>query len=228
VFRLLIPILLLALPSAWSSAQALVSGEKIAALARDHVDSLAASSGLDDRQVEATSIPADRTCGEADLRITGPRAPLAPGVHMVTLRTAGAGRGSRAVATVAVRLRAYAPACRARRSIARGEEIGPDDVELRRTELAPKLLARMPEGQRARRPIARGAALRSSDLEPIPQIRSGDRVEATLERGGLRLVLAGRALEDAAIGETFRIHDPRMRRALRARALAPGRAELEP
>ncbi len=113
-------------------------------------------------------------------------------------------------------------------ALSRGESIGSNDIEVRRAPRAPGAVLEPPIGMRARRAIASGTPLRSSDLEPVPQILAGDRVEATLERGGLRLVLAGRALEDAATGESFRLHDPLMRRALRARAQAPGKAVLEP
>ncbi|MAE69610.1 MAG: flagella basal body P-ring formation protein FlgA [Gemmatimonadetes bacterium] len=147
---------------------------------------------------------------------------------MVSLFSASPSEVDPRIACVGVRMTTFAPTYCAIRPLRRGESIGPNDVEKRRAPESSQALLDPPIGMRARRAISSGSPLRSTDLEPVPLILAGDRVAATLERGRLRLVVSGRALEDAVAGESFRLHDPLMRRALRARALAPGQAVLEP
>ncbi len=203
-----------------------IPGEVIAAQAEACIDSLAADAKILDRSVECTSIPRSRQvpCGRLH---TQSLAPLAgPGLYMVRLLDCE----ERAVATVAVRLEAFANLLCATTDIAHGAPLATDNTAPRRTRLDPRGLPELPADKRfrARRRLVAGTLIRSCDIEPIPEILAGDRVSAYLERGGLRIAISGRALEDGVQGELFMIHDPATRRALRARVLGPGKARLEP
>jgi flagella basal body P-ring formation protein FlgA len=78
-----------------------------------------------------------------------------------------------------------------------------------------------------RRVVAAGEPLRRPAVEPPPAVRAGQEVEVALEQDGLRLVMYGRALAEASLGERVAVRIDAARR-LTGTAVAPGVVQLAP
>lgn len=217
-------ILLILLTSALPARGVNLAGARLGEIARAWVDSSAAALGWQEREVRCVSRPGDREAPSHRVYAEGPTGELRPGIVPVRLRDVN----GRTLATIPVRVARFDSVLCAATALAKGSALGPDDVILARQERDARQLKALPNSMRTKRPLRRGETIRSTDIEPLPTIRAGETVHATLERGGLRLSLSARALEDAAAGELLRVHAPRLRRAVRARALGPGVARLEP
>jgi flagella basal body P-ring formation protein FlgA len=203
-----------------------MGAEVIQELAEACIDSMAGSAGFTDRETGCISVPRARQVPCGQLHARGPATLQRPGIYMVRLLDCDGAT----VASVAVRLRAFAEVLCVTTEIPRGASISATNTAVRRAPLDAQALTHLASDQpiRARRRLAADTPLRRSDVEPVPAILAGEHVTAYLQRGGLRIALSGRALEDGIRGELFTLHDPATRRALRARALGPGRARLEP
>ncbi|HEX2525528.1 MAG TPA: flagellar basal body P-ring formation chaperone FlgA [Geminicoccus sp.] len=92
------------------------------------------------------------------------------------------------------------------------DELVRSPAEMRRSEVAKRL--------RPGQPVARSA------LRPPSAVRRGEPVLITFVRGGLRLTIAGRALEDAAIGQTVRATNPASNREVHGIVSGPGEVAL--
>jgi flagella basal body P-ring formation protein FlgA len=116
-----------------------------------------------------------------------------------------------------------------RRPVARGQIIGPDDI-LAEERAAPAAagLALPGEalGQAARRALPAGRPLAAADLVRPQAIAKGDGVTVTWRSGALNLSLRARALEAGAVGDTISVENPRTRRPLAVRIVAPGAADF--
>lgn len=148
------------------------------------------------------------------------------GIRRIVVRAGADGAapvtaGSRVAATVEVL--AYA------RSLAAGDIVGPEDVVWTEVQ-AHQAPSDAPDeveaviGLAARRPVRAGAAVRSGDLAAAQVIARNDVIEIEYRSGGVSLVLQGRALETAAVGEAFRVMNTESSRTFEAVAVAPGRA----
>ena len=83
-------------------------------------------------------------------------------------------------------------------------------------------------GQSARRPLREGAPAPVHDLSPPKVIRRDQEVEVSFATDGIRLVLTGRALADAAVGDPVLVLNTQSKKTIDAVAAGPGRAEVGP
>jgi len=91
-----------------------------------------------------------------------------------------------------------------------GQIVGPDDITLTRGDLAAQPDGTMTDpaqaiGQRARYAVAAGQTLRSDMLRLPPTVRQGQNVRIVGSGEGFVITNEGRALNNAAEGETVRI-----------------------
>ena len=96
-----------------------------------------------------------------------------------------------------------------RRDVARGEVLGPDDVEVRAGRSVRGALTDPARavGKRARRSLRAGATLAAADLETVPVVSRGDLVRLVARVGGVTASTLGRALEPAGLGERLRVEN---------------------
>ncbi len=114
----------------------------------------------------------------------------------------------------------------AARAIARGTSLEGADVTVRRAlvwgapiDSAPPLVPSL-IGRESRRVIRAGEAIRERDTEGAPVVFAGDSVTAEVIRDGVRLALAGTALQSAPLGARVSI---RLARGRRFAGIATGR-----
>ena len=132
-----------------------------------------------------------------------------------------------AVATVAV----SGQAVRARRSLARGEEVAAGDVETTVVELRSVMARRLPViadivGTRARRDIAAGELLTNALVIVPPAVRSGDEVRVMVTMGSVQVSGMGRASGSGQVGDTIRVLTASSRKPLSARITGRGAVEI--
>jgi flagella basal body P-ring formation protein FlgA len=97
-----------------------------------------------------------------------------------------------------------------KRLISAGEVIVADDLEWQAVHLArlsgnsltdaDQLVGRM-----AKRPLKAGQLLRQSDVAVSPAIRKNDLIRLVVQSGQMTLTVQGKALQDAALGQTIRV-----------------------
>lgn len=118
------------------------------------------------------------------------------------------------------------------RSIPKGGVLGPGD--LAKKPLPPGgLPAGAVEdpssliGMRALRTLQAGGPLRADQFKPEPILHKGQKVEILLEKGGLKIVAPGEALEEGGSGQTIRVLNISSRRVVSARVEHPGGVRVE-
>lgn len=117
------------------------------------------------------------------------------------------------------------------RSVNAGEIIQPTDMVWAKAAAAPSDAPRDADsliGMAARRPLREGAAASMRDVVAQQVIRTGDTVEVTWSSGGITLSIQGKALANAAVGQTFNIQNTASKKVIEAVAIAPGRAVTGP
>lgn len=92
----------------------------------------------------------------------------------------------------------------ATRSLARGEEVSEGDVELVVRRFAQPVLGPPDWTQRLRttRFVREGTPLTWENVEPVPDVRKGERVLIIAQKGSVFVQVAGEMLEDGRIGES--------------------------
>lgn len=148
-------------------------------------------------------------------RFTATLVVLAEGAAAERLRIAG-----RAVVSV--------PVVVAIRRIPAGQAIRSADLRQERwpaERVRPGMAAMLEEvaGRQSRRPVGEGQPVPLSDLAAAPVVTRNDQVVVEVVQGGLTLTLAGRALADAALGETVPVLNPASRLMIEGEAIGPGR-----
>lgn len=81
-------------------------------------------------------------------------------------------------------------------------------------------------GLRVKRALQEGRPFRSDQVEGIPLVKRGDRVQLVLEAGPLRVSAIGKAQESGALGEWIRVMNPESRRELTGRVDAQGQVHV--
>ena len=114
-----------------------------------------------------------------------------------------------------------------------GDVVRPEDVTWAKVpaRLVPHDAERDPDavvGQAARRTLREGAPAAVHDLAPPRVIRRDQDVEVVFVQDGIRLVLTGRALADAALGEPVPVLNPQSKKTIDAVASGPGQAVIGP
>ncbi len=81
-------------------------------------------------------------------------------------------------------------------------------------------------GKQLKRPLKAGDVIYSYHLQAPDIIKKGDQVTVIANRGGLSVVSAGIALNDASKGEKVRIENQRSTRIIQAKVIGPGTVEV--
>jgi len=130
------------------------------------------------------------------------------------------------------RVKLLQPVVVAGRALARGQRIGPGDVRVERRDVGalrgdaihdPARVA----GYLLARAVPAGRVLEADLLEAPVLVERGRRVQMAVESRGMRITMAGAALEDGALGDTVRVRNPTSRRVVEGVVVAPGRVRLE-
>ena len=83
-------------------------------------------------------------------------------------------------------------------------------------------------GQAARRALRAGTAVSMADLSAAKVIKRDDLVSVIYSAGGVKLVLQGKAMSGAALGEAVDIMNPGSRKVIQAVAAGPDQAVVGP
>jgi flagellar basal body P-ring formation protein FlgA len=115
--------------------------------------------------------------------------------------------------------------------LAAGDLVRPDDVVWAKmpAHLVPHDAEHDPDavvGQAARRTLRAGAPAAVHDLAPPKVIRRDQDVEVVFLQDGIRLVLTGRALADAAVGDPVSVLNLQSKKTIDAVASGPGQAVI--
>lgn len=132
---------------------------------------------------------------------------------------------------VPVRSSTFAAIYVAARPLPRGVAIQPSDLLQERRETsqlrngyfaaAERVLGRIPK-----RSLPQGAAITPGDLEQNRIIQRGHRVTIIASSGAISVQMPGKALDDAAEGESVKVENLSSRRVIEATALRPGVVEV--
>jgi flagella basal body P-ring formation protein FlgA len=154
--------------------------------------------------------------------------PNAEGFRRIVVRAAASGPGL-ASATVAARgnveVLTYA------RSLSAGEIVQPQDLVWGKAAAAPSDAPNDAEaiiGLAAKRPLRAGAAVSGRDVSAPQVIKSGDLITVTYEDGGISLVLQGKAMSAASLGDTLAVQNITSKKVIQAVASGPGQAVVGP
>jgi flagella basal body P-ring formation protein FlgA len=119
------------------------------------------------------------------------------------------------------------------RGLNAGETVQPKDVTFTKVAAftvptdAPNDAARI-IGKVARRPLHLGAAVSAQDVAPSQVIKFNDAVEIVYRDEGINLVLQGRAMSAAAMGEPVSVMNPSSKKIFQAIAVGPDQAVVGP
>lgn len=115
------------------------------------------------------------------------------------------------------------------RTVERGETLSPSDFTTAALSPATARGAIAPDaaaGREATRRLAMGSPVRANDIAAPRIVRRGEAVTITLVSGALRITAGGRALSDAAKGQTVRVINLSTSRTLDAVAVMPGQVRI--
>lgn len=117
------------------------------------------------------------------------------------------------------------------RSLAAGEVVQAQDLIWSKAAVAPADAPGDAEaiiGLAARRPLRAGAAVMARDVSAPQVIKSGELVTVSYEDGGISLVLQGKAMAAASLGESFAVQNVASKKVIQAVASGPGQAMVGP
>ena len=114
-----------------------------------------------------------------------------------------------------------------KRLISAGDVIAADDLEwqpVHLTRLSGNSLtdAEQLVGRMAKRPLKAGQILRQSDVAMSPVIRNNDLIRLVVKTGQMTLTVQGKALQDAALGQTVRVMNVNSNRQLTGTVIDAG------
>ena len=81
-------------------------------------------------------------------------------------------------------------------------------------------------GLRAKRSLRKDRIFRASQVEGVPLVERGDRVQLVLQAGALQISAAGKAQEPGAFGDWIRVLNMDSKRELSGRVDAEGRVHV--
>ena len=118
-----------------------------------------------------------------------------------------------------------------RRDIQRGTVLDPSDfrrVDRDANRLPRDVVRDVAEviGLRAKRSLRKDGVFRASQVEGIPLVERGDRVQVVLQTGPLSVSAMGRAQETGALGDWIRVLNVDSKRELSGRVDAEGRVHV--
>ena len=119
------------------------------------------------------------------------------------------------------------------RDFVAGDVVGPEDIVWAAptgygTPLDAPRDSRGVIGQAVRRPIRAGAAVSLADLSSPKVIKRDDLVSVAYAAGGIKLVLQGKAMSSASLGEAVDIMNPSSKKTIQAVASGPDQAVVGP
>jgi flagella basal body P-ring formation protein FlgA len=119
------------------------------------------------------------------------------------------------------------------RTLTAGQTVGAADVVWTKVEarLVPVDAAHDPSqviGQMERRAVAEGSTVAAHDVVTAVVIRRDQIISVAFDTGGVRLVLQGRALGDAHLGEMVQVLNTASKKTIEAVASGPGEAVIGP
>jgi len=170
-------------------------------------------------------------CEGPEVRCEGPRVVPEPGSRLGRpIRFIVFENGARTGSVVAT-LNVSGSVVRSSRSLARGEDVASDAVEVADVELKDILLDRLPTqgeivGAHARRSIRAGEILTDSAVLVPLVVKSGDEVRVSVSTGAVKLTSVGRASGSGHLGDVIRVLMPTSRKGLKARITGPGSVEI--
>lgn len=122
------------------------------------------------------------------------------------------GDSVRSSGQVTLRVRTFAPALTAVRSLPMRTELSPDDVALTRIETTTLYETPVTDlstivDMRTRRLLQPGAVLTTDALEPVPVIRTGQEVVISFHSGAVSITTSGQALQNGSVGDLIRVRN---------------------
>jgi flagella basal body P-ring formation protein FlgA len=119
------------------------------------------------------------------------------------------------------------------RDFAAGEVVEPEDIVWAQpsgygSPIDAPRDARAVIGQAARRPLRAGTAVSLADLSAPKVIKKDEMVSVAFSADGIKLVLQGKALSGAAVGEVVDILNPASKKTIQAVAVGPDQAVVGP
>lgn len=150
----------------------------------------------------------------------------AEGFRRIVVRGGGPG-----MATAAVAARGNVEVLTYARSLSAGEVVQPQDLVWGKAAAAPSDAPSDAEaiiGLAAKRPLRAGAAVSARDVSAPQVIKSGDLITVTYEDGGISLVLQGKAMAAASLGDTLAVQNIASKKVIQAVASGPGQAVVGP
>jgi flagella basal body P-ring formation protein FlgA len=117
------------------------------------------------------------------------------------------------------------------RSLSAGDIVQPQDLVWAKAAAAPADApgdADAVIGLAAKRPLRAGGAVSARDVSAPMVIKAGEVVTVTYQDAGISLSMQGKAMAQAAVGETFNVQNPNSKKVLQAVATGPGQAMVGP
>jgi flagella basal body P-ring formation protein FlgA len=114
-----------------------------------------------------------------------------------------------------------------RRQVIRAADLATQRIDVRRLPKAAVREAGFLVGMAARRPLRAGDTVAASDVESPRLVLRGQLVTMTYARPGLTLTARGRALADAALGETVAVLNEQSRRTVQGVVTADGSVAVQ-
>jgi flagella basal body P-ring formation protein FlgA len=118
------------------------------------------------------------------------------------------------------------------RLISAGEIIAADDLEWQSVHLARLAGSSLTDadqlvGRMAKRPLKAGQLLRQSDVAVSPAIHKNDLIRLVVRSGQMTLTVQGKALQDAALGQTIRVVNVNSNRQLSGTVIDAGTVAID-